>query len=178
MFNEKGVLKNFAKSTGKHLYRSLAFIKLQAPTKTLLKKGFRHRSFLVNIVKLKKKLFSAEHLCTTKEVFFYLNFLGTTASGMFWKSSEHIGRMIPRDVFCVYQNQKYFATPRDVYFLRNGTNSKSVTWISFSWLCRCFAEMLWELAEYFQEKDAEEGNFLNPVSLQKIIFRNSMKFLK
>ena len=57
MFNEKGVLKNFAKFTGKHLCRSLAFIKLQAPTKTLLKKGFRHRSFLVNFVKFLKKTF-------------------------------------------------------------------------------------------------------------------------
>ena len=44
-----GVLKNFLKFTGEHLYRSLFLIKLQAfQPSTLLKKRFQHRCFHVN----------------------------------------------------------------------------------------------------------------------------------
>ena len=35
MFCQKGVLKNFAKFTGRHLYQSLCFKKLQAKKETL-----------------------------------------------------------------------------------------------------------------------------------------------
>ena len=49
MFCRKGVLRNFAKFTGKHLRQSLSFSKVAGlrPT-TLLKKRLRHRCFPVD----------------------------------------------------------------------------------------------------------------------------------
>ena len=46
VYYKKGVLKNFAKLTGKHLSQSLFSIKLQAPPTTLLKKRLWHRYHL------------------------------------------------------------------------------------------------------------------------------------
>ena len=52
VFCKKSVLKNFAMFTGKHLYRSLFSIKLQAFSfATLFKKRLQYRYFLVNIAK-------------------------------------------------------------------------------------------------------------------------------
>ena len=38
--------------------------------------------------------------------------------------------------------------------------------------------VLQRISGIFPIKRCREGNFLNPVSLQKVIFRNNMKFLK
>ena len=57
---KKGVLKNFAKFTEKHLCQSLFFNNLRPAT--LLKKGLWHRCFPVNFVKILRKPFSIEHL--------------------------------------------------------------------------------------------------------------------
>ena len=55
MFCGKGVLRNFAKFTWKHLYQSLFFDKVAGPRLvTLLKKRLWHRCFLVNCVKFLK----------------------------------------------------------------------------------------------------------------------------
>ena len=55
MFYKKGVLKDFAKFTGKHLRQSLFLIKLQILSclrpATLLKKRLCHRCFPVNFTK-------------------------------------------------------------------------------------------------------------------------------
>ena len=49
---KKGVLRNVAKSTGKHLYHSLFFIKVAGiRTATLLKKRLWHRCFPVKFAK-------------------------------------------------------------------------------------------------------------------------------
>ena len=48
---KKGVLRNFAKFTGKHLCQSFFLNKLQARPVTLLRKRLWHRCFLVNFAK-------------------------------------------------------------------------------------------------------------------------------
>ena len=48
---KKSVLRNFEKSTGKHLCQSLFLVKLQARSATLLKKRLWHRCFPVNFAK-------------------------------------------------------------------------------------------------------------------------------
>ena len=60
---KEGVLKNFAKFTGKHLCHSLFFNKVKGlwPA-TLLKKRLWHRCFPVNITKFLRTLFLTEHL--------------------------------------------------------------------------------------------------------------------
>ena len=50
----KGVLRNFAKLTGKHLFHSLFFNKVADMTLTLLKKRLWHRCFPVNFAKFLK----------------------------------------------------------------------------------------------------------------------------
>ena len=62
VFCKKGVLGNFAKLTGKHLWQSLFLIKLQAPPATLLKKRLWHKCFPVNFAKLLTTPFLIEHL--------------------------------------------------------------------------------------------------------------------
>ena len=59
----KGVLRNFAKFTGKHLCQGLFFNQVVdlRPT-TLLKKRLWHRYFPVNFAKFLKKPFFTEHL--------------------------------------------------------------------------------------------------------------------
>ena len=61
-FVRKGLLKNFAKFTGKHLCQSLFLIMFQAPPETLLKKRLWHRCFPVNFAKFLKASFLTEHL--------------------------------------------------------------------------------------------------------------------
>ena len=51
VFCKNGVLRNFAKFTGKHLYQSLFFNKGLRPV-TLLKKRLWHRYFPVSFAKL------------------------------------------------------------------------------------------------------------------------------
>ena len=52
MFFKKGVLRNFAKFTGKHLYQSLFLNKVSGlRPATLLKKRLRYRCFPVNFAK-------------------------------------------------------------------------------------------------------------------------------
>ena len=63
----KGVLRNFAKFTGKHLCQSLFFNK--ATFATLLKKKLWHRSFPVKFVKFLRALFYTEHLWATASTY-------------------------------------------------------------------------------------------------------------
>ena len=59
----KGVLKNFAKSTGKHLCQSFFFNKVaDLRLATLLKKRLRHRCFPVSFAKFLRTPFFTEHL--------------------------------------------------------------------------------------------------------------------
>ena len=59
----KGVLRNFEKSTGKHLCQSLLFNKVVGlRTVTLLTKRFWYRCFLVNFSKFLKTPSITEHL--------------------------------------------------------------------------------------------------------------------
>ena len=60
---EKGVLRNFAKFTGKYLCQSLFFNKVaDVRLETLLKKRLAHRRFPVNFVKFLRAPFFTEHL--------------------------------------------------------------------------------------------------------------------
>ena len=66
MFCKKGVLRNFAKFTGKHLRQSLFFNKVEGfRPATLLKKRLWHRCFPVNFVKFLRAPFFIDHLWTT-----------------------------------------------------------------------------------------------------------------
>ena len=58
-FRKKGFLENFSKLTGKHLYRSLFLIKLQA---CFIEKRLRHRSFSVNSAKFLRLPISTKNL--------------------------------------------------------------------------------------------------------------------
>ena len=62
VFCEKGVVKNFAKFTGKHLCLSLFFNKVAGAASNLLQKRLWHRCFPVNFVKFLRTLFLIEHL--------------------------------------------------------------------------------------------------------------------
>ena len=63
VFCKKGVLRNFAKFTGKHLWQSLLFNKIAGlRTATLLTKRLWHRCFPVNFAKFLRTLFLTEHL--------------------------------------------------------------------------------------------------------------------
>ena len=69
VFCKKGVLRNFAKFTGKNLCQSLFFNKVAGlRPATVLKKRLRHRCFPVNFVK-----------------FLRTPFLNNTSGGYFWK---------------------------------------------------------------------------------------------
>ena len=60
---KKGVLRNFIKITGKHLYQSLFFNNVAGlRPATLLKKRLWHLYFPVNFVKFLRTLFLTEHL--------------------------------------------------------------------------------------------------------------------
>ena len=64
VFCRKGVLRNFAKFTGKHLSQSLFFNKVVAGLRpaTLLKERLWHRCFPVNFAKFPRTPFFTEHL--------------------------------------------------------------------------------------------------------------------
>ena len=66
VFCKKGVLKNFAKFTGKQLRHSLFFNKVAVlRAATLLKKRLWHRCFPVSFVKFLRRRFLTEHLRRT-----------------------------------------------------------------------------------------------------------------
>ena len=59
VFYKTGAVKNFTKSTGKHLCQNLFFNKVASlRAATLLKKKLWHRCFLMNIVKFPRIPFS------------------------------------------------------------------------------------------------------------------------
>ena len=62
VFCKKGVLRNFAKFTGKHVCQSFFFSKVAGLSATLLKKRLWHRCFPANFAKFLGTLFFAEHL--------------------------------------------------------------------------------------------------------------------
>ena len=63
VFSEKGVLRKFAKFTGKHLCQSLFFNKVAGlRPATLLKKRLWHRCFPMNFAKFLRTAFLTEHL--------------------------------------------------------------------------------------------------------------------
>ena len=63
VFCEKGILTNFTKFTGKHLYHSPFFNKVAGlRPATLLIKRLWHKSFPVNFVKFLRTSFLTEHL--------------------------------------------------------------------------------------------------------------------
>ena len=63
VFCKKGVLRNFAKFTGKHMRQSHFFNKIAGlRAATLLKKRLWHRCFPVNFSKFLRTPFSIEHL--------------------------------------------------------------------------------------------------------------------
>ena len=63
VFCKKGILENFAKFTGKHLYQSLFFNKVADPRPaTFLKKKLRHRCFPVNFANFLRTPIFIEHL--------------------------------------------------------------------------------------------------------------------
>ena len=62
VFCKKGVLRNFAKFTGKHLFQSLFFNKVAGRPVTLLKKRLWHRCFPVNFTKFLRTPFFIDHL--------------------------------------------------------------------------------------------------------------------
>ena len=63
VFYKKGVLRNFAKYTGKQLCQSLFFNKVaDLSLATLLKKRLWHRCFPDNFAKFRRTFFLAEHL--------------------------------------------------------------------------------------------------------------------
>ena len=66
---KKGILRNSAKFTGKHLSQNLFFNKVAGwSPATLLKKGFWHRKFSCEFNNISKNKFSTEHLQTTASV--------------------------------------------------------------------------------------------------------------
>ena len=63
VFRKKGVLRNFTRFTGKHLYQSLFFNKVAGlRPATMLKKRLWHRCFPVNFVNFLRIPSSIEHL--------------------------------------------------------------------------------------------------------------------
>ena len=83
MFYKKGVLKNFAKFTGKHLCQSLFFNKVASlrPT-TLSKKRLWHSCFPVSFAKFSRKLFYR-----------------TLLDGCFWKN-QSLNAIFWKDFAC------------------------------------------------------------------------------
>ena len=61
VFCKKDVLRNFAKSIGKHLCQSLFFNKVASLPTTLLKKRLWHRCFPVNFAKFLRTPFFTKH---------------------------------------------------------------------------------------------------------------------
>ena len=83
MFFKKGVLKNFANFTGKHLCCSLFLIKFQASGLQRFKKKLQHRSFPVKFAKFLRAPIFTKHLRWLLLFFDLRNshFLRTSQSG-------------------------------------------------------------------------------------------------
>ena len=62
MFCKRGVLRNFAKFTGKHLCQGLFFKKVAGLRLFLLKKSLWYKCFPANFAKLLRTPFYIEHL--------------------------------------------------------------------------------------------------------------------
>ena len=71
---KKGVLRNFAKFTGKHLYQSLFFNKVSGGACNFLKKETLTQVFSCEFCEISMNIFLTEHLWAT-------------ASEAFWKSN-------------------------------------------------------------------------------------------
>ena len=97
---KKGVLRNFAKFTGKHLCQRLFFNKvagLGLGSATLLKKRLWHRCFQVNFAKFLRTPFLIEHVWTSAFVFttlFRVNITVRTRSNstkkLYWLFTKEI----------------------------------------------------------------------------------------
>ena len=61
----KGVLRNFAKFTGKHLCKSLFFNKVAGPACSFIKKETLAQVFSCEFCEISKNTFSTEHLWVT-----------------------------------------------------------------------------------------------------------------
>ena len=108
-FYRKGVLRNFAKFTGKHLCQSLFFNKAASPRLvTLLKKRLWHRSFPVNF---------AEFLRTS--------FLQNTSGGCF---SNRSGKHSPRRIIF------YSATLQRLHSTTNVASLQILKHTSTNWV--------------------------------------------
>ena len=80
---KKGVLRNFAKFTGKHLCQGLFLNKVaDLRPATLLKKRLWHRRFTVNFAKFLKTPFFIEHL---------LWLLSYVVNGLLYTWNKHFG---------------------------------------------------------------------------------------
>ena len=82
---KKGVLRNFAKFTGKHLCQSLFLINLQDAPATLLKKRLWRRCFPVHFAKFLWTLFLQNTSCDCFWPFMYV---------LFWELSLFIKRTV------------------------------------------------------------------------------------
>ena len=100
VFCKKGVLKNFAKFTGKHLCHSLFFHKVVGlrPT-TLLKKRPWHRCFPVNFAKFSRTLF-----CRTPPVAAstFCNYEKLLKSQLYIKNNNGGGM---KTLFCLFRKR-------------------------------------------------------------------------
>ena len=65
VFYKKGVLKNFAKFTGKHLYQSLFFNKVAGATCNVIKKETLAQVFSCEFCEISKNTFLTEHVWAT-----------------------------------------------------------------------------------------------------------------
>ena len=88
MFCEKGVLRNFAKFTGKHLCQSLFLINLQARACNFIKKETLAQVFSGEVCKIYKNIFFTEHLWTTASEIESLTF--TTGYSQLINQPTHI----------------------------------------------------------------------------------------
>ena len=85
VFFKKGVFKNFAKFTGKHLCQSLFVNKISGlRPATLLKKKLWHKSFPVNFMKFLRTPFFIEHLLVGAYLFLQcMQYQNMTPSAVF-----------------------------------------------------------------------------------------------
>ena len=112
MFCKKGVLGNSTKFTGKHLCQSLFFNKVAGlRPATLLKKRLWQRCFPVNFLKFLRTLFFIEHLWW-----------------LLLEKSNKCSKCIMFNKKCVLEN----------FYLQN---SKESSYIRFSFLIKCLAEV-------------------------------------
>ena len=110
VFCKKGVLRNFAKFTGKHLCQSLFFNKVAGLSPaTLLKKRLWHRCFPGDFVKLLRTLISTEHLWWLFLSFSWI-FSGVLAAPLF----DHFGGLAPKELSFIWK--------KCIFIVLNGSN--------------------------------------------------------